>query len=246
MKRILFVTLAAIALSFWAWHAIGRLNDARRAQAAAPTATQAPAVTAALRLPATTAGDAQPLLAKQLGDAASAAGVRLSLAPLAPRLDGLVSVRIEAHGPEDRLRAFAEAAEAATSPLRFVTWSITADGAGVLQLKAEAVAPWRGTAPGTTQLEQADAAPRAPARTLFAVDAPQDARPVTNAPPELIGIAGRLPHEAVALVRLPGGATRNLRIGETANGWRLTAIAADRVRFERGADQREVVLPPRE
>ncbi|WP_404711964.1 hypothetical protein [Sphingomonas sp. MMS24-J13] len=246
MKRIVLTAPAAIMLCIWAWHAIGRLGEARRAQAAARGASQVVAVTAALRLPATTAAEAQPLLAKQLGDAASATGVRLSLSPLASRLDGLVSVRIEAHGPEDRLRAFAEAAESATSPLRFVTWSIAADGAGALQLKAEAAAPWRAATAGATLLEQADPAPQAPARTLFAVDAPQDARPVANALPELIGIAGRLPHDAVALVRLPGGATRNLRIGETAGGWRLTTIAADRARFARGADQREVVLPPRE
>jgi hypothetical protein len=246
MRRIALAILVAIALGLWAWYAIGRLGDARRAQAAAMAATHAPGVTAAMRFPAATAAEAQPLLAKQLGDAASASGVRLSLSPLAPKLDGLVSVRIEAHGPEDRLRAFAEAAEAAPSPLRFVTWSITADGAGALQLKAEAAAPWRAAAPGATSLDQADPAPQAPARTLFAVDAPQDARPAANAPPELIGIAGRLPHDAVALVRLPGGATRDLRIGETAGGWRLTTIAADRARFARGTDQREVVLPPRE
>jgi hypothetical protein len=246
MRRIPLIVLAAILLALWAWHAIRSLNDARRAQAAALVATQIPAVSAALRLPAATAGDAQSMLAKQLGDAASASGVRLSLTPLASRLDGLVSVRIEAHGPEDRLRAFAEAVEAETSPLRFVTWSIAADGTGALQLKAEAAAPWRSAAAGTTLLEQADPAPRAPARTLFAVDAPQDVRPDAAALPELIGIAGRLPHDAVALVRLPGGATRNLRIGESAGAWRLTAIAVDRVRFTRGTDQRDVVLPPRE
>jgi hypothetical protein len=246
MRRLVTAIVATILIGGWAWHAFDRLAAARRAQADAMTAVQAPAVIAERRLPAATAVDGQAMLAKLLGDAASTAGVRLSLSPLAPRLDGLVSTRIEARGAEDRLRAFAGAAEAPSSPLRFVSWSIAGDGVGALALKAEAAAPWRSAAAGATLLAEADPAPPAPARTLFAVDAPQDARPAASALPELIGIAGRLPDDAVALVRLPDGATRNLRIGEMAGGWRLSAIAADRVRFVRGNDRREVVLPPRE
>jgi hypothetical protein len=78
------------------------------------------------------------------------------------------------------------------------------------------------------------------------VDQVQDARPAADAPPELVGIAGRLPNDAVALVRLPDGATRDIRIGEIANGWRLATIASDRVGFTKGTRQREVVLPARE
>lgn len=247
MRWLVLATLGLVPIGGWAWHALDRLADARTAQAQALAAVQVPAVTATDRLPARDALAAQAALAKRLGDAASAAGVRLSLSPLPPKLDGLASARIEAHGPEDRLRAFAEAAEAPPSPLRFVAWSIASDGAGGLMLKGEAAAPWRSPpSPDATRLPEADPAPRAPARTLFTIDAPQDARPVTNALPELVGIAGRLPHDAVALVRLSDGTTRDLRIGETAAGWRLTMIAADRVRFARGKDEREAVLPPRE
>jgi hypothetical protein len=247
MKRVLLTALAAILLGAWAWHAIGRLTGARAEQAEAMSEAHAPAVAATRTMPATNAADGQAMLAKQLGDAAAAAGVRLSVTPLAARLDGLATARIEAHGPEDRLRAFAEAAENDTSPLRFTHWSIAGDGAGALLLKAEAAAPWKTTAPNTaTRLPEADPAPRAPIRTLFAVDAVQDARPATNGLPQVIGIAGRLPHNAVALVRLPNGTTRDLRVGEKAGDWQLTAIAADRVRLTRGKDQREVVLPPRE
>ncbi len=246
MKRLL-AAVATVLLAGWAWQALDRLAAARQARAEAMAVVQMPGVTASRSLPDTDVAAAQSALAKRIGDAASSAGVKLSLTPRPPALDGLVSARIEAHGPEDRLRAFAQAAEAPPSPLRFTSWSIAGDGGGMLVLKAEAAAPWHAqTAATATRLAEADPAPRAPERTLFAVDAPQDARPATNALPELIGIAGRLPHDAVALVRLPGGTTRDLRIGETAGGWQLTAIAADRVRFARGTDQREVVLPQRE
>jgi hypothetical protein len=247
VKRLVLTLLAALLLGAWAWHAIGRLAVARADRAETMATAQSPGVVASSQMPATTATDAQAMLAKQLGDAASAAAVKLSLSPLASRLDGLATARIEAHGAEDRLRAFAEAVEAPTSPLRFVTWSIAGDGAGALLLKAEVAAPWHSpSSAGATRLPEADPAQRGPARTLFAVDTVLDARPAASALPELIGIAGRLPHDAVALVRLANGTTRDLRIGEKTGDWQLTAIAADRVRFTRGKDQREVVLPPRE
>ena len=58
--------------------------------------------------------------------------------------------------------------------------------------------------------------------------------------PRLIGIAGRLPDDAEVLLRMPDGGTTSLRIGESANGWRLVSIAADRAVF---ADrERRIVL----
>jgi hypothetical protein len=248
MKRLVaVVALAAILLAGWAWHALDRLADARAGQVEAAAATQLTTVTAPRLLPARTGQEAQGMLARALGDAASAAGVRLSLSPIPPRLDGLASTRIEALGTEDKLRAFADAAEAPPSPLRLVSWSITGDGTGGLRLSAEAAAAWqsRGGA-GAVRLGDAAPAPRSLARTLFAVDQVQDARPSADAPPELVGIAGRLPNDAVALVRLPDGTTRDIRIGETTNGWRLTTIAADRAGFSKGTRQREAVLPARE
>ena len=247
MKRLLAFAVAAILLGLWVWHALDRLAEARGAQAKALTTLHMPSVSATDTLPATDAAEAQRRLARRLGDFASAAGVRLSLSPLASGLDGLVSVRLEARGSEDRLHAFALAAEAPPSPLRFTSWGIASDGAGALRLAADISAPWRtNPAPDAVRLIEAPAAGRSPARTLFATDSPQDARPAADAPPELVGIAGRLPDDAVALVRLPDGSTHDLRIGETVNGWRLAAIAVDRVRFAKGKRQREMVLPTRE
>lgn len=247
MKRLIGAALAAIIAAAWLWYALDRLAAAQKDQAEAAVALQPPAVTAPRQLPATSEAEAQRSLARLTGDAAAQSAVRLSLAPLPQRLDGLALARIEAHGAEDKLRAFIDEIEAPTSPLRLTSWSISGDGAGGLRLIAEVAAPWRLAArAGAIPLDAAPAAPRAPLRTLFAVDQAADVRPAADAPPELIGIAGRLPDDAVALVRLPDGATRDLRIGESINGWRLISIAADRAGFARGVQRRDVVLPARE
>ena len=247
MKRSLATLIGVMLAIGWVWYALDRLAAAQTRQAEAAVAMAPPAVVAARSLPTASDGAARPMVAKLLGDAAAAAGVRLSLTPVAPRLEGLTVTRIEAHGDEERLRAFALAVEGPGSPLRLVSWSIDSDGTGSLRLTAEAAAPRRSPARAdAVQLGDAPPAPPSPARTLFAIDQAQDARPIGDAPPELVGIAGRLPNDAVALVRLPDGATRDLRIGESANGWRLTSLAADRAGFAKGNQQRDVVLPARE
>jgi hypothetical protein len=247
MKRIGLLAAAMILLGMWAWRAHDRLAEARRAQAAALAATRPPRVAADALLPAGTAADAQRQIGRMLGDAAADAGVRVALAPLVARFDGVVQIRVDAHGPEDRLRAFVSAAESPSSPVRFVTWAIGPDGGGALRLTGDAAAAWRSSpAADAIRLVQADPAPTAPARTLFAIDPVADARPAVDAAPELIGIAGRLPDDAIALVRLPDGATRDLRIGQSANGWRLATIAFDRISLVKGAKQRELVLPARQ
>lgn len=58
--------------------------------------------------------------------------------------------------------------------------------------------------------------------------------------PRVIGIVGRLPDRAVALVRGDTGGTRTVGVGEIVDGWRLESIAADAVLFARG-DRRERV-----
>lgn len=62
--------------------------------------------------------------------------------------------------------------------------------------------------------------------------------------PMLIGVAGRLPGDAEAMVRLPGEPTRIVRRGDTVMGWTLTALAADRAVFTRGAEQHVSTLEP--
>ncbi|PTQ09872.1 hypothetical protein CLG96_11940 [Sphingomonas oleivorans] len=61
--------------------------------------------------------------------------------------------------------------------------------------------------------------------------------------PEVAGIVGRLPNDAVVLVRTPSGGTQILRVGESFQGWRLEALAADAALFVRGAERARVNLP---
>ena len=84
-----------------------------------------------------------------------------------------------------------------------------------------------------------------PARTLFAPSAitAEDAVPASGGVPRLMGIAGRLPDDAVALLRFSDGATRSLRRGEQAQGWTVAAIAADRVRLSHGGREHVEILP---
>ncbi len=64
--------------------------------------------------------------------------------------------------------------------------------------------------------------------------------------PKLIGVAGRLPDDAVALVRLPGESTQTMKVGDTTMEWRLTALEADRARFVRGNERYDSILDPAE
>lgn len=59
-------------------------------------------------------------------------------------------------------------------------------------------------------------------------------------PPELIGIAGRLPDDVEVLLRMPEGGTRSIRIGESVGDWRLVSAAADQAVFS--DDGRQIVL----
>ncbi|MGX7897047.1 hypothetical protein [Tsuneonella sp. HG222] len=53
----------------------------------------------------------------------------------------------------------------------------------------------------------------------------------------LIGVAGRLPDDAQALIRLPGGRTATLSRGGNIDGWKLISLAADRVVLENAGEQ---------
>lgn len=61
--------------------------------------------------------------------------------------------------------------------------------------------------------------------------------------PVLAGIAGRLPNDAIAMVRDEGGATRMLAIGQIHRGWRLDSLSVDAALFTRGAQHVRVALP---
>ena len=70
-------------------------------------------------------------------------------------------------------------------------------------------------------------------RMLFGVEA---APAVPGDAPELLGIVGRIDADAVAMVRAGDGSTRSLRPGESVDGWRLEALAADAASFARGGE----------
>ncbi|HVJ02774.1 MAG TPA: hypothetical protein VM662_11375 [Sphingomonas sp.] len=76
----------------------------------------------------------------------------------------------------------------------------------------------------------------APAGGVEAEAPPQDA-------PALVGVAGRLGADAVALVRTADGSTRTLAIGESVDGWQLASLAIDAAFFTRGAQRVRVPLP---
>lgn len=80
----------------------------------------------------------------------------------------------------------------------------------------------------------------ATAATVDEHDVPLD----PDAPPRVVGVAGRLPGDAVALVRTEGGRTKSLRVGDSFGDWRLVALASDAALFERGGKRTRVALPP--
>ncbi len=61
--------------------------------------------------------------------------------------------------------------------------------------------------------------------------------------PALVGIAGRIDRDAVAMVRTADGATRSLAVGESIDGWRLGSLAIDAAFFTRGQERVRVPLP---
>ncbi|HTG38662.1 hypothetical protein [Sphingomonas sp.] len=60
--------------------------------------------------------------------------------------------------------------------------------------------------------------------------------------PELVGVAGRLGRDAVAMVRGRDGAVRTLAPGEGVDGWQLRSLSIDAAYFTRGTQQARVPL----
>lgn len=77
-------------------------------------------------------------------------------------------------------------------------------------------------------------------RLLFATAEGGDAAPADA--PALVGIAGRLNKDAVALVRLADGSARSLAVGESVDGWRLESLAIDAAFFTRGRERVRVAM----
>lgn len=91
--------------------------------------------------------------------------------------------------------------------------------------------------------------PAPPARRLFAA-APETALVLPPAGqaaadpalPQLVGVIGRLPDDAVALVRGDGARARSLAIGDVERGWRLEALSANAALFTRDGIRRRVEI----
>ena len=77
-------------------------------------------------------------------------------------------------------------------------------------------------------------------RPLFAVAEGRAEMPADA--PALVGIAGRLNRDAVALVRLADGSSRSLGVGESVDGWRLESLAIDAAFFTRGRERVRVAM----
>lgn len=71
---------------------------------------------------------------------------------------------------------------------------------------------------------------------------PGSAAPPPDAP-VLAGVVGRLPHDAVAMVRDDDGRTRILAVGQSHRGWRLESLSGDAALFRRGTQHVRVAIP---
>ncbi|WP_315764258.1 hypothetical protein [Sphingomonas sp. Y38-1Y] len=71
----------------------------------------------------------------------------------------------------------------------------------------------------------------------------EGAAPLPADAPELIGIAGRLDRDAVAMVRGRDGTVRTLKPGEGIDGWQLRSLAIDAAYFTRGGQSARVAMP---
>lgn len=77
-------------------------------------------------------------------------------------------------------------------------------------------------------------------RSLFAPAEGGDTAPADA--PALVGIAGRLNRDAVALVRLSNGSSRSIAVGDSVDGWRLESLAIDAAFFTRGRERVRVAM----
>lgn len=77
-------------------------------------------------------------------------------------------------------------------------------------------------------------------RDLFAAAEGEQAGPADA--PALVGIAGRINRDAVAMVRLADGGSRSLSVGESVDGWRLESLAIDAAFFTRGRERVRVAM----
>lgn len=75
----------------------------------------------------------------------------------------------------------------------------------------------------------------ASARALFLDPLDPANAPAAEDAPKLIGIAGRLPDHAIAMVRAADGTSKVLSPGQSFEGWTLESLSPDAALFSRGS-----------
>ncbi|ATE63529.1 hypothetical protein [Rhizorhabdus dicambivorans] len=97
--------------------------------------------------------------------------------------------------------------------------------------------------PGATVVPSAVPPANIAARSLFLPPIDPARLPEVEGAPQLIGIAGRLPDKAVAMVRAADGTTRVLSPGQAHEGWTLESLSPDAALFTRGGRRVRSFLP---
>lgn len=123
--------------------------------------------------------------------------------------------------------------------------------AALLALAAPAALLWsagsrvaKGVASGPVITPSALPAEQGAGRRLFLDPIDPADSPEAEDAPKLIGIAGRLPDQAIAMVRMADGRSKVLAPGESHDGWTLTSLSPDAALFTRGARRVRSFLAP--
>ena len=232
------IGLALLGWIGWSFVSLQRADQARD-QAQAKLAATGTIPLSGRSFAANDEGAARAALSAWLGDKATATATRLSLTPIVSAFPGQIRLKLTARADEASLRRFAHAIEA-PALFQIGRWTLAPNGDGAT-LSAELAANWRKDAEPLALL------PLPPAETgrmILAGATAAEAAPLAGDMPELVGIAGRIPDDAVAMLRLASGETRAFARDAVADGWRITAIAADRVTLEKAGRVHVAVLPP--
>lgn len=115
-------------------------------------------------------------------------------------------------------------------------------GALLVALAAPALLLWRAQPPLPDIPPRGDTVEPVPVtadegiaqRRLFLDPLDPASAPAAEDAPKLIGIAGRLPDNAIAMVRAADGTSKVLSPGQSFEGWRLESLSPDAALFSRG------------
>lgn len=85
-------------------------------------------------------------------------------------------------------------------------------------------------------------ADRDPSTQLAGDEGAPAAQAGSTAPPQLVGLVGRVKGPAVALVRTADGTTSVVRVGDEVAGWKVEAVGRDSITFSMGSNRQVVRL----